>query len=55
MSGFSAINVIWALGALVLAVSALAGYRMNWKRGLVYALMWASIFLAVMLIINAVR
>lgn len=55
MNEFEAINIVWVLGALVLAGGALAGYRLSWKRGLVYALMWASIFVAVTLLINLVN
>ena len=55
MNEFEAINIVWVLGALILAGSALAGYRLNWKRGMVYVLMWASIFVAVTLLINLVN
>lgn len=47
-------HIIWGIGALALAGSAFMGYRLSWKRGLVYALVWASIFTALTLIMNAV-
>ena len=47
-------HIIWAAGALALAGGALMGYRMSWKKSLVYALIWGSIFTAVTLFINAV-
>lgn len=48
------LHVIWAAGALALAGGALAGYRLSWRKGLVYILMWGCIFTVVTLIINAV-
>ncbi len=47
--------IIWAAGALALAGGALYGYRMSWKKGMVYALAWAAIFTIVTLFINAVN
>ncbi|WP_202388664.1 hypothetical protein [Pontixanthobacter aquaemixtae] len=55
MSEFEWIHIIWAFGALALAAGCLAGYRLSWKRSIVYALMWAAIFTAVTLFINAVN
>ncbi|MDN3645394.1 hypothetical protein QWY75_04120 [Pontixanthobacter aestiaquae] len=46
MSQFQWIHIIWAFGALLLLVSALAAYRLSWKTSLLYALIWASIFTA---------
>jgi len=47
--------IIWAAGVLALAGGALYGYQMNWRKGLVYALIWACLFALVTLFINAVN
>lgn len=47
--------VIWAAGALALAGGALYGYRMNWRKSLIYALVWACLFTVATLFINAVN
>ena len=47
-------HIIWAVGALALAGGAMMGYRLSWKRGLVYALVWGSVFTALTLVINAI-
>ncbi|MGB7407432.1 MAG: hypothetical protein WA908_02920 [Pontixanthobacter sp.] len=48
------IYIAWAIGALILAAGALTGYRMNWRKGLVYVMIWGSIFAAATLLIDAV-
>ena len=55
MNEFDRIQIVMLLGWLVLAGSALAGYRLSWKKGLVLALIWASIFAAVFLVFSLVR
>ena len=55
MSEFEWIHIIWAFGVLILAGGALAAYQLSWRKSLVYALIWASIFTAVTLLINAVN
>lgn len=49
------LSILFLLAALVLPVSALAGRRLNWSKGLVMALIWGTIFLAVAAFITAVR
>jgi hypothetical protein len=46
--------LVYLLMALVLPLSALAGYKLSWKKGLVMALVWASIFLGLTLLFGAV-
>lgn len=55
MSEFENIQIIYLVGWLVLAGGALAAYRLSWKKGLVLALIWGSIFALVFLIFSAVR
>ena len=45
MSGTGWISIIWLLGALVLALSALQGHRVGKSKVLVMALGWIAIFL----------
>lgn len=53
MSQFEWIHILWAFGALMLVGSALAAYQLSWRKSLLYALIWGSIFTTVTLIINA--
>jgi hypothetical protein len=46
-------QVAFLSAALILPVSALAGQRLNWKRGLVMALAWAWIFVLLVILIKA--
>ncbi|HSG33105.1 MAG TPA: hypothetical protein VLA37_01115 [Sphingomonadaceae bacterium] len=41
------ISIVALLGWLVLAGSALAAYRLSWKKGILMALIWAAIFAGV--------
>lgn len=54
MNEFDTVQLISLIGFLVLAGSALAGQRLNWKKGLVMALTWAGIFVMVFLFISLV-
>ena len=54
MSELDLVRIVSLVGFLVLAVSALAGHRLSWRKGLVMTLAWASIFLAVYLVIGLV-
>lgn len=54
MNEFDTVQLISLLGFLVLAGSALAGQRLNWKKGLVMALTWAGIFMMVFLFIGLI-
>lgn len=55
MTEFGAMQLVYLVGWLVLAGSALAVYRLNWKRGLLYLLMWGSIFAAVFLVFSLMQ
>lgn len=46
-------SAVFLAAALVLPLSALAGRRLNWKRGLVLALAWTWIFVLVVIAIKA--
>ncbi|MFZ1744099.1 MAG: hypothetical protein WAT93_14705 [Pontixanthobacter sp.] len=48
-------NGVWLLGALILAGSALTGYRLSWRKSVVYVLIWGAIFAGVALLIDVVR
>lgn len=52
--GDTIVQIMALLGSLILAGSALAGRRLAWRKGLLLALVWGSIFLAVTLVIMAV-
>lgn len=52
--GFEWHSLIYLALALILPVSALMGHRLNWKKGVVMALVWAAIFAATALFIDAV-
>ena len=54
MNQFDTIQLISLSGFLVLAGSALAGHRLDWKKGVVMALTWAGIFVMVVLFISLV-
>ncbi len=45
---------VWALGALILAGAALTGYRMHWRKGLVYVMIWGSLFAGTTLLVEAI-
>ncbi len=53
MNGVDWASVVFLVAALVLPLSALAGRRLNWKRGLVMALAWAWIFVLAVIAIKA--
>ena len=54
MNEHNIVSIIALVGFLILAVSALAGHRLSWKRGAVMALAWAAIFAIVTLFISVV-
>ncbi len=37
-------SILWIALALVLPISALVGRKLEWKKGIVLALVWAAIF-----------
>jgi uncharacterized membrane protein YdjX (TVP38/TMEM64 family) len=47
-------RLVYLLMVLILPLSALAAYKLSWKRGLLYALIWGSIFVGLALLIGAV-
>lgn len=55
MTEFGTMQLVYLLGWLILAVSALAAYRLSWRRGIVYLLVWGSIFALVFLVFGLVR
>ena len=46
--------LVWAIGALILVGGAFTGYRMSWRKGLTYVMIWGSIFAVVTLLIEAI-
>lgn len=55
MNEVDTVQIVALVGWLILAVSALAGHRLSWKKGLVMAFAWGAIFLAVFLLFQTVR
>lgn len=55
MQTTSWVSIVAMLGWLILAMSALASYRLTWRKGIVLALTWAAIFTGVALFIGVVR
>ena len=55
MTSFETIHIIWLIGCLVLAGSALAAYRLDWKTSLRHVLIWAVIISGLMLLISIIR
>ncbi len=54
MTEFDVVQIISLLGFLILAVTALASHKLEWKRGIVMMLIWATIFAAVTLLFSLV-
>ena len=46
--------LVWAIGALILVGGAFTGYRMSWRKGLTYVMIWGSIFAVVTLLIEVI-
>ena len=55
MTSFDTTQIIWLIGCLVLAGSALASYRLNWRTGLRYVLIWAVIISGLMLLVSIIQ
>lgn len=55
MREFEIGHIIYLLGWLILAGSALAAYRFSWQKGVKMALVWLALFGGVFLFIQAVR
>lgn len=54
MSSFDGLQIVMLLGWLVLAASAFASYRLNWRKSAVLVLVWAAIFTGATLFVNLV-
>lgn len=54
MNEYNIVSLIGLVGFLVLALSALAGHRFSWKKGVVMALAWAAIFAIVTMFIGLI-
>ncbi len=54
MSGGFGVQMIWAIGILVLCISALAARRVPMKGALRIALIWVSVFVGAYLIIRLI-
>ena len=52
MSEYSMISLISMIGFLILAISAYASHRLDWKTSIKQVLIWACIFAAVVLFIS---
>lgn len=50
MTDNALLMVISSLGSLILVGSALAAYRLSWKRSIIYVLIWASVFVVAALL-----
>ncbi|GAA4038360.1 hypothetical protein [Parerythrobacter jejuensis] len=55
MNEFDTVQLVALVGWLILAVGALASYRLNWQSGIKLVLIWACIFTAVALFISVVQ
>ena len=55
MNQFDTVQLVALIGWLVLAVGALASYKLDWKEGLRLGFIWAVIFATVFLFISVVR
>ena len=52
MSEYEIVRIVALAGFLVLAASAFASYRLDWKSGIRLALVWACIFAGVVAFIT---
>ncbi|NNC58871.1 MAG: hypothetical protein HKO05_02630 [Erythrobacter sp.] len=52
MSEYEIVQIVALTGFLVLAASALASYRLDWKSGIRMVLIWGCIFAAVVFFIT---
>ena len=55
MNQFEVVQMVALIGWLVLAISAFASFRLNWKTSLRHALIWAVIITALLLFITMVQ
>jgi len=55
MSEMQAVQIVALVGWLILCATALASYRMDWKKGVKLALVWVAIFTGMALFIDLVR
>lgn len=55
MNEYEIVRVIALVGFLILALSALASYRLDWKTSLRHALIWAVIITGLMLLMTMIQ
>ena len=55
MNEYQTVQLVALIGWLILAGSALASFKLSWKKGLRMALVWAVIFVSVFLLFDLVR
>ena len=54
MNEYSVVQIISLVGFLILALSGLAAHRLNWGKTLRLGLIWAAIFVSVVLLFSIV-
>lgn len=52
MNEYDGVRIVALVGWLVLALSAVASFRLNWKQGVRLALIWIAIFLGMALLFS---
>ena len=55
MNEYELVQIVTIAGCLALAGSALASHRMSMRKGLVMALAWGAVFLAVFFVFDLLR
>jgi len=55
MSDIQIVQIISLVGFLILAISALASFRLSWAKALRTALIWSAIFCAVALFFSIIE
>ncbi|MXP25177.1 hypothetical protein GRI39_03850 [Altererythrobacter indicus] len=48
------ISIIWIIGSLILALSALRSHQINARKGVTWVLIWIAIFFVVAAFFNAI-
>lgn len=55
MNEYEVVRIIGLVGFLILALSAFASYRLDWKTSLRHALIWAVIITGLVLLVTMIR
>lgn len=55
MNEYEIVRIIALVGWLVLAIGALASFRLNWKTSLRHVLIWAVLITGVTLLVTMIR